>query len=212
MTVPQLGFTFSQRHWPGARDVDDCWCLAGLQAGHAVAPWLPLVGVPAYRRAAGKPDDPTAPNPGDERDIARGLAGLYPSLVTVTLTGVSWSAFLEAVKPRGVAAILFRAGALPARLQHGYAGPHAAAVENVDGRDWLIDDPLARPHSKPQPIRQPELRAAVEALRPKVYAVVMPDAIAAARTGPGYRQGQADEYARQAAGARVELVPLEGLA
>jgi hypothetical protein len=178
-----LGYVYSQRFWPGRRDHDDCWVLASLQAAHAVAPWLPLVGVRAFRAAAGKPDDPAAPDPGDERDMARGLRRLYPALPIEVVAGGDWRSFRRAVEGGRPAALILRAGALPPDHRFGFAGIHAVAVAVEEGT-WLHADPLAAPHSKPLPIERPALRAAVKAFDPRVHAVLMPTEAEALRSHP----------------------------
>jgi hypothetical protein len=178
-----LGFVYSQRFWPGRRDHDDCWVLASLQAAHAVAPWLPLVGVKAFRRAAGKPDDPLEPDPGDERDMARGLQTLYPNLAVEALSGVGWRSFRRAVESGRPAAVILRASALPADHQFGFTGIHAITVA-FEGGAWLHADPLAAPHSKPLPIERSAVRIAIRAFEPKVHAVLMPTEADALRTHP----------------------------
>jgi len=178
-----LGYVYSQRFWPGRRDHDDCWVLASLQAAHAVAPWLPLVGVRAFRRAAGKPDDPSRPDPGDERDMARGLRMLYPGLPIEVLRGGDWQTFRHAVEGGRPAALILRAGALPREHRFGFAGIHAVTVAAENG-SWLHADPLAAPHSKPLPISRAAVRAAVKAYDAKVHAVLMPTEAEALRYHP----------------------------
>jgi len=178
-----LGYVYSQRFWPGRRDHDDCWVLASLQAAHAVAPWLPLVGVRAFRRAAGKPDDPDEPDPGNERDMARGLRALYPTLRVDLVSGGTWQAFRREVEGGRPAALILRAGALPPDHRFGFTGIHAVTVAVEDGT-WLHADPLAAPHSKPLPIERTALRRAVRAYGPSVHAVLMPTAAEALRDHP----------------------------
>jgi hypothetical protein len=178
-----LGFVYSQRFWPGRRDHDDCWVIAALMAVHAVAPWLPLVGVKPFRRAAGKPDDPVLPDPGDEHDMARGIRTLYPSLPIEVVSGGRWPDVRKEVERGRPAALILVAGALPAGHQFGFAGVHAVAVA-VENGQWLHADPLANPHSKPLPIERRALRAAVKAFDPRVHAVLMPTEPEAIRTHP----------------------------
>lgn len=178
-----LGFVYSQRFWPGRRDHDDCWVLASLQAAHAVAPWLPLVGVRAFRKAAGKPDDPNQPDPGDERDMARGLRKLYPTLAIEVVSNGEWRTFRKAVEGGRPAALILRAGSLPPDHQFGFAGIHAVTVAFEDGT-WLHADPLANPHSKPLAIERSAVRTAVKAFAPGVHAVLMPTEAEALRAHP----------------------------
>lgn len=222
MTLHQFSAVLSQKAWPGAGDVDDCWVLACLQAVHAVAPWLDLPGVKVFRNAAGVPDQ-DGPTGATEVEMARGIRALWPNLPIVEMNGIAWADFGLLAKPHGVAALIFRAGALPARLRYGFTGIHAAAVLHVDAKDWLIADPLADPHAKPQTIGQPELRDAVEGYKANVHGVLMPEVGEAFKTHPlypkavasgytagreeGLVKGARDEWDRQSTGATVTLLP-----
>lgn len=177
-----LGFTYSQRAWPGAGDVDDCWVIAGLQAIHASAPWLRDVGVKPFREAAGKPDVPGVPNGGTEDDIAAGLRKLYPSIPVEVASGMPWDRFVAACKAGQPAALLGLSGALPAVYRFGFAGVHAVTVA-WEG-EWLLANPLAPPHSHPLPIEQHAIRDYSEGYKPNVHAVLMPTALQAFRNHP----------------------------
>jgi hypothetical protein len=186
---PQIFQVFSQTAWPGIGDVDDCWVLASLQAVHTVAPWLKLPGVKVFREKANVPDVQGQLDVGDEHDMARGLAGLYPNLPIEVADGMPFPEFVEQVRSGRPAAVVIRAGDLPQELQHVYQGIHAVTVAFDDeSGDLLIADPLAKPHSKPVPIAQPALRAAIKGFQPDVHAVLMPTIEQALRTHEIHQQ------------------------
>ena len=180
---PQIFQVFSQKAWPGIGDVDDCWVLASLQAVHTVAPWLKLPGVKVFREKAEVPDTPGQLDVGDEHDMKRGLDALYPNLGVELVDGMSFQEFVERVRSGRPAAVVVKAGDLPAALQFGYEGIHAITVAFDDETgNLLIADPLAKPHSKPVPIPQPALRRAIEGFKPKVHGVLMPSIERALKT------------------------------
>lgn len=207
-----LGFVMSQELWPGAGDVDDCWCLAGMQAIDAVAPWVRMVGVKAYREAAGKPDTPGVPNGGTEHDIAAGLRKLYPAIPVEIIDGGAWDTFIAKGRAGRPAALLGLSGALPVAYRFGFSGIHAVTVA-FEGGEWLIANPLARPHSKPLPIPQSAIRAYVEGYQPKVHAVLMPTAADAFRRHPLYAEaiGHATLAATSAERTRATTIASEAI-
>ena len=180
---PQIFQVFSQTSWPGIGDVDDCWVLASLQAVHTVAPWLKLPGVRVFREKAGVPDVAGQLDVGDEEDMKRGLDALYPTLGHELVQGMPFQDFVEKLRSGRPAAVIIKAGDLPAALQHVYQGIHAVTVAFDDETgEILMADPLAKAHSKPVPITQPALRKAIEGFRPNVHAVLMPEIRLALRT------------------------------
>lgn len=203
----------NQARWPGAGDVDDCWCLADFQALLAVAPWIVLPGIPAYRAAAGNPDLP-GPTGGTIAHSRRAIRALFPELdIEATDGEMAWPALLELVRAGRPASLAVVSGALPPRLQFGFAGKHRVMVWS-NGAELRVLNPLAPAHSRGLVIEPAALRNAVEAWGAGVRAVIMPTAAAAFRGHPLYAEAIAEarraEFRRQAAGARVALVPLEG--
>lgn len=188
-----LGFVFSQRFWPGVGDIDDCWCLADMQAIDAVAPWLRKIGVPAYREAAGNPDQPGITG-GTITQSARAIRTLYPTLGPLIRAisaddHLGWDTFLSIVKPARLAVSLsVMNGALPLSLRYStFTGGHRIAVQySGTGVTWLLCNPLAQPHSKPDSIDQSQLRAAVTAYGAGVRAIIMPGSELAFATHPFY--------------------------
>jgi hypothetical protein len=204
---------YSQKFWPGAGDVDDCWVLAAYMAIHAVAPWLDLPGVKRFRELAGKPDLP-GPSPGTVADAHKAIRALYPSLGAKVTTSMTWPAFVDQVKSGHPASLTLKSGALPAGLRYGFAGVHQVAVE-FEGDGWLVANPLALPHHRGDPIGQAALRAAVQAHSgDKVHAILMPTEAGAFPTHPLYQAAvsaaKVAEFERQKAGATVRLVPIGG--
>jgi hypothetical protein len=184
---PQVSVgAFHQASWPGAGDVDDCWAIADLQAIHAVAPWLRLVTVPAYREAAGNPDLP-GPTGGSIADSRRAIRILYPGLGADYMDQdpvVPFAALLARLKAGAVASVSVMNGKLPPSLRFGtYAGGHRVAVF-YDNPTLRVLNPLAPAHQRAKPITPDQLKAACLAFAPGIRAVVFPDPDTAFRTHP----------------------------
>jgi hypothetical protein len=156
-------------------DIDDCWVVAGMQACRGVGADITGLTIPQYRKAAGRPDNAHAPNPGGAADVARGASNLYPTL-RVKLASTAWLTFRAAVVKQGKLAVLL---VLSARLapEHRYAflGPHALTVRFVttaDGGRWYGVNPLQPKGSRPQVYTERELRDAAEAYPAGVQATL----------------------------------------
>src|SRR5687768_13980685 len=185
---PQIFQVFSQTTWPGIGDIDDCWVLASMQAVHAVAPWLKLPGVKRFRAEANRPDSPNRPDPGDEHDMARALRRLYPDLRIEVVDGGDFSDFAAKVESGRPAALIVRSSALPDDLQHGFKEIHAITVAFDDELGWVVANPLAKAHSKPEPIQKKALEKAVKGFKPNVHAVLMPTLEEALETNEIHRE------------------------
>lgn len=161
----QTSMVFSQRKWPGAGDVDDCWVVSGIQAVNVTAPWLRLVSVPAFRRAAGEPDVQGEANGGQLRDIRRGIRTLFPDYADLwdNAYGVTWDAFVAHALEHRPLSVAVRSSKLPTRLQFGFGGYHQITIAVKGDGTWLVANPLAEPYARWITVNPVELKPAVMA-------------------------------------------------
>lgn len=177
----------NQVDWPKPGDIDECWSAATLQAVHAVAPWLRLVGFSAFRAAAGNPDEVNKADGGTIRQCALAIRGLWPKLGALieTSTGERTWAWLEGKLKAGHVAMVF---VLSSELSktYGFGGTHACTAALVNGKLRLAN-PLAPSFARWADISWGELERAVKAFpNPGVHAVVMPLVEVAFATHPLY--------------------------
>lgn len=179
---------FSQRTWPGVGDIDDCWVLSSIQCMNKVAPWLALPTATEFRKAANDPDDGNHDG-GNVTDIMTGCKALWPRLPVRALNGVTWDAFIAAVKaanssPISVAVV---SGKLPAALQYGFAGLHQVSIFWQPGVGFYVANPLAKDRSAPTRIHDVDLRRATEAFGGgKLFGVMFPNQPTAFKRHPLY--------------------------
>jgi hypothetical protein len=167
----QTSMVFNQAKWPGARDVDDCWAVSGIQCVNVTAPWLRLVSIPAFRRAAGKPDT-TGADGGQPEDIKRGVESLFPAWYRdETRLRIrrqeSWESLVtwaqerpEGHRPLSIAVVSAK---LPTRIQFGFLKLHQLSLVVKGDGTWLVANPLAPVYSRWERINPAELRPAVMA-------------------------------------------------
>jgi len=172
----QTSFVFNQARWPGhdpqpgsgGPDIDDCWVVSALQCVHAVTPGARLVGIPAFREAAGNPDDPNDSDGGNLAQIVRGVEGCYPDYKGKLrrLRGASWAEFLRLVDDeRRILSVSIVSGKLPVRLQYGFAGAESYhQVSVVRKANRLFANPLAPVYSRFDEV------ASWDAIKPAVMA------------------------------------------
>lgn len=189
--------TFSQRTWPRAGDIDDCWVLSTLQCAHAVAPWLPLLDVAAFRRFAGDPDDGVSDG-GNVDDIVTGIRGAWPTLAPLCtpLRGSwSWDRVLEAIKSGRPATVCVVSSKLA--QPYGFAGLHQVTYFHEPGVGLRVANPLAPDRSEPTRIATATARDAALAYGAgKVFAVLFPTVERAFTTHPLYVAASADTFTR----------------
>lgn len=180
----QTSMVFSQRRWPGfGGDLDDCWAVASIQAVNVTSPWLRLVGISAFRKAAGNPDDPTKADGGDTAQIVRGIRGCYPALADHlrVLRGGTWSALLAHAAAGRPATIAIDSSKLPADLRFGFTGRHQVCVAQLPSGAVMLANPLAQPYARWLKVSWDALRPAITGYgrirsgTPGVWAVVLPD-------------------------------------
>lgn len=182
--------TFSQRTWPGAGDIDDCWVLSAIQGANAVAPWLPLLTVPEFRTFAGDPDDGVSDG-GNVDDLMTGIRGAWPALAALCtpLRGNAawpWSRILDEIKSGRPASVCV----VSAQLAHtyGFAGLHQVTYFHEPGVGLRVANPLAPDRSEPTRIATRTAQAAAEAFGGgKVHCVLFPTVAAAFATHPLYQ-------------------------
>lgn len=178
----QTSFILSQRDWPGAGDIDDCWLVADLAALHACAPWLPLVGASAYRRAAGNPDVQGEPNGGQLRHSIKALRELYPDYAQRfhAMSGESWTTLMNAWADGRATSVSLTSSELPPSLRYGFGGFHRVSILRTPGGVLLFANPLAPGYSRWEQVEESDIRPAILAYgkakegKPCAYAVTFP--------------------------------------
>ncbi len=134
MTLPTA---FSQRTWPGAGDIDDCWVVSTIWAACAAgATYKPTV--PQFRAAAHKPDLP-GPTGGDLDDIMRAIPDLWPDAVAEEFRDEDWAGFMDMLKAGWVASMAVLSAKLPASLQYRFYGAHQIAVGMTSGLIFVMN-------------------------------------------------------------------------
>lgn len=184
-----IGRVFSQLLWPDARDPDDCWIIAVIQAIAGVAPWLSQPDITTFRAAAGKPDVQGVANPGNELDMMKGIRGT-PGYATIAplvelVSGESWATFIPRFRAYRTAALIVSSAKLSPN--YGFTGIHAIAASYVGGPAptlYRADNGLAPAYTWPQPVTEAYLQAAVTAYEGSVHGVLMPAELDALKVHP----------------------------
>lgn len=172
----------SQRDYPGAGDIDDCWVVATVWAAVASRPAIHRPTVPEFRKAAGIPDVQGKPNGGDIDAVAKGARGVWDISVTVYKAS-GWAAFLGDLKKGMPASIALDSGDLPPAHQYGFKGKHQCGGI-WDGTTLRLANPLAKAGSRPKPITGAQLLKACRGLvsSGKIHAVLFPAPAPSANT------------------------------
>ena len=126
--------TFSQRTWPKAGDIDDCWVVSAIQCTNAVAPWLPLLDVREFRAFAKDPDDGVKDG-GNVDDIMEGIRNAWPKLapLVIPVRAGAWDGTLAAIKAGHPFSACVSSAKLP--TNYGFQGLHQVTLfhePNVD--------------------------------------------------------------------------------
>lgn len=210
----QTSMVFNQVAWPRAGDTDDCWCVSAIQCAHAVAPWLHLPGVPAFRTAAGDPDDGDTDG-GKLAEIVRGTEGTWPVFAGKLrrLRGVPWSDLAAAISAGRPASVCVHSGSLPADLRYGFTGAHQVTLAPAgagSGAAIRVANPLAPVYSRWVAVPPETIRAAVleygrlRTGKPGAWAVVFPAELEMLPHHPAWKAATAplrDEVLAEAAAA-----------
>lgn len=148
----------SQRTYPAAGDLDDCWVVATCWAAKMVAPYLRLPDTTAFRAAAGDPDDGFQDG-GSLSEIVLACKTLWPQLPLTAYDGEAWAAFLASLRADGVASLAVRSSLLPRDQQYGFTGAHQVGVA-WDGTNFRLMNPLDTNGASPKAIGSAQLRMA----------------------------------------------------
>jgi hypothetical protein len=151
---------FSQRSWPGAGDVDDCWVVATIWAAVAADPAAVRPSVTTFRAAAGDPDDGVTDG-GSLDEVIRGARKVWPALPVRPFASADFDAFLAAVRSGSPASLAVWAGKLPAGLRFGFLRAHQVGI-GWDAGLWLMN-PLATSGARPLAISASALKTAAVA-------------------------------------------------
>lgn len=156
----------SQIGYPGAGDIDDCWCVATIWAALASDPNARKPTVPQFRKAAGDPDDGIRDG-GSNDECMKGAQGIWHDEPDATRWEGTWAGFAALVKAGRPASLAIRSSALPAQYRFGFMGAHrvGAAYDKARGT-FLLMNPLARSGAALQPIMESDLKRAAQALLP----------------------------------------------
>lgn len=184
--VPQ--FTqgvFSQKHWRGVGDIDDCVVLADIACAHSVAPWLVLPGTKAYRAAAGNPDDPANPDGMTLDQSAKAIRTLWPKLNIEVIKGGDWASFIAKIKAGHSASVCVFSAAMATR--NGKAVRHRGSLY-WNGKIFRFVNPLRNPHTLGTEITEAAIKKAmVDYPEPgAVWAILFPTVEQAFLTHPLY--------------------------
>jgi len=147
----------NQEHWPGAGDVDDCWCVATIWAAACTDPAARRPSIPEFRRLAGDPDDGERDG-GSLGEVIRGARAMWPHLAIRELDD-RFEEFLSSLKRGHIASVAVWSSRLPSYLQFGFRFAHQVGAA-ADGGELVIMNPLARQGSRPLVISETMLRAA----------------------------------------------------
>jgi NAD-dependent oxidoreductase involved in siderophore biosynthesis len=213
----QTSHVFNQVRWPLAGDTDDCWVVATIQAVNAVAPWLNLPSVRAFREAAGDPDNGVRDG-GNVTEIMDGIRGTWPAIAgsIKSIRQQPWATLVSHLTAGRPVSVAVKSSLLPARLQYGFGGAHQICIVRKGVR-FLLANPLAPVYSSWDVVTLDELRAAIMGYgelrtgQRSVFGVAMPTEAEAFRLHPMFK-GEVEAAARAAAGPLLEQATLQGYA
>lgn len=175
----QTSMVFSQLRWPGmGGTVNDCAPVSAIQAVNVTSPWLPLVGIRTFRKAAGAPD---AEGGLVTSEVVAGIKGCYPLLADslIVLRGGRWAEFRSLVEDGHPFTVAMDSSKLPAGLNFGFTGFHQVTVAVKNGKVKYAN-PLAQPYARWLTVTWDLVRSAVMAYgaassgRRGVWAVGLP--------------------------------------
>ena len=175
----QTGMVFSQLRWPGiAGTINDCAPTSAIQAVNVTSPWLPLVGIKAFRKAAHAPDSEGGLV---TSEVVAGIKGCYPVLADhlIVLRGARWVEFQQAADAGHPFTVAIDSSKLPAGLSFGFSGFHQVTFAVKRGKVKFAN-PLAQPYSRWLNVDWSLVRDAVMAYgkaaqgKRSVYAVGLP--------------------------------------
>ena len=190
---------FSERTWPGAGDLDECWVMSALQCVNASAPWLYLPNSDVFRHAAGDPDDGHRDG-GSIAEIVKGVTTLYPEFkgnLTV-LRGESFATLKRQAASGRPVSVALSAAKLPDKIRHGTGNVahQCTVVLKPDGR-VLFANPMAPMGSKWDNVDWNDLRPAIlDYGNGKVFGIAFPDDNDMVRRAPGFAAALASEIAK----------------
>lgn len=208
---------FSQKDWPLAGDIDDCWVVAWLQCSNAVAPWNSLINVKSARAYAGDPDDGIKDG-GNVDDIMKGISNYTPPLAPLcTPLRGSWT--FEKLLPEIKKGRPFCAAVMGNALPKVYTNvAHQVTFFYEAGTGLWCCDPMAPDRSPPYRISEAATKRALYAYggTGKVYGVLFPTRAKAFPTHPlyvkptGYTEAQLQAAVAQAIStANVDIARLK---
>ena len=190
-----MTLVLSQRTYPGAGDIDDCWCVACINAAVRSRPtiWRPTITY--FRAKAGDPDDGFLDG-GSIQECVDGSQGSWPWLTIEKYASPTFDPLLTQIKAGRPASVALRSSALPSALRFNFLGAHQCAVW-YDGTSLLFANPLAPDLSRALVITAAQLKSAMAALvNPASYrAVLYPKPVPGVAWGADVRPDIQSAYA-----------------
>jgi hypothetical protein len=160
MVLPVL----SQRTYPGAGDIDDCWAVATIWAAAASKSTIVYPTITTFRMKAGVPDLP-GPTGGNIYDCNKGADGCWPTLTNYLNVSSSFEAVKDHLRAGRPGSISVLSSALPSRLQYNFLGTHQVGIQLIGSALYCMN-PLAPANSTPGRITYAELQPAMRKLIP----------------------------------------------
>jgi hypothetical protein len=160
MVLPIL----SQRTYPSAGDVDDCWVVATVWAAAQSKKTIAYPTVTTFRKFAERPDLP-GPSGGNIDDCNRGADGCWPTLPNYLNKTSSWDVIHDNIAAHRPGSVGVLSSALPSRLRYNFLGTHQLGVY-LQGDVLYCMNPLGPSGDEPDKILYSELQKAMLALIP----------------------------------------------
>ena len=158
MVLPVL----SQRTYPSAGDIDDCWAVATIWAAAASLPTIVYPTITTFRAKAGKPDLP-GPTGGNIYDANRGADGCWPYLPNYLAVTSNFDVIKEHIKAGRPGSVSVLSSSLPSDLRYNFLGAHQCGVQLI-GSTLYCMNPLAPANTTPRTITYVELERAMRDL------------------------------------------------
>lgn len=154
----------SQRTYPGAGDIDDCWCVASIWAAASSKPTIVYPTITTFRKYAEKPDLP-GPTGGNIFDINKAADAIWPTLPNYLEVTSRYDDIKEHIKAGRPGTVSLDSAALPDRLQYNFIGKHQVGVQMIADKLYCMN-PLAPANTTPGRISYAELEVAMRKLIP----------------------------------------------
>jgi hypothetical protein len=198
----------SQRTYPSAGDIDDCWVVATVWAAASSKPTIVRPTVTTFRKFANNPDRP-GPTGGNIWDCDRGADGCWPKLSNTLLIERDWPTIYRYLHGGMPASVGVLSRSLPGHLRFNFYGTHQVGV-HYQGRNLYCMNPLAPDDSTPGTITWEQLKKAMFDLIPGASqpyrALVFPKPSNTTQWGWEVPEDIQDAYAASSVAAKLRAV------